>query len=69
MNPAREVSVRDQVEWLRAMSADEIRGEFQSVFGEPPPHSPAEPSQAYWDFVLPSGSADSRWPFSRWRSR
>jgi hypothetical protein len=36
--PTREVSVRDQVESLHAISADEILGEFQSVFGEPPPH-------------------------------
>jgi hypothetical protein len=37
-NPAREVSVGDQVEWLHAISADELLGDFQSVFGEPPLH-------------------------------
>jgi hypothetical protein len=37
-NPAREVSVRDQVEWLHAISVDELLGDFRSVFGEPPLH-------------------------------
>jgi len=37
-NPAREISVSDQVEWLHAVSVDELLRDVQSVFGEPPPH-------------------------------
>jgi hypothetical protein len=37
-NPVREVSVRDQVEWLHAVPAGELLGDFESAFGEPPPH-------------------------------
>ena len=37
-NPAREVSVSDQVEGLHAVSVDELLHDVQSVFGEPPLH-------------------------------
>jgi hypothetical protein len=37
-NPAREVSVSDQVEGLHALSADELQRDVQSVFAEPPLH-------------------------------
>jgi hypothetical protein len=37
-NPAREVSVSDQVEGLHALSADELLRDVESVFTEPPVH-------------------------------
>ncbi len=37
-NPAREVSVSDQVEGLHSLSADELLRDVESVFTEPPVH-------------------------------
>ena len=39
LNPAREIPVHVQVEWLHAMPEDDLLGDIHSVFdGTPPPH-------------------------------
>jgi DNA-binding transcriptional ArsR family regulator len=37
-NPGREIPVSDQVEWLHALSDDELLEDIRSVFDETPPH-------------------------------
>jgi DNA-binding transcriptional ArsR family regulator len=37
-NPVREVPVSDQLDWLHSIPDDELLGDIDAVFGEPPPH-------------------------------
>ncbi len=38
LNPAREIPVHVQVEWLHAMPEDDLLGDIHSVFDGTPPH-------------------------------
>ena len=44
LNPLREIPVRDQVEWLHAVSEDQMLSDLDSVFGPAPP--------VHWQGVL-----------------
>lgn len=37
-NPVREVPVGDQLDWLHSIPDEELLGDIDAVFGEPPPH-------------------------------
>lgn len=44
LNPVREVPIGDQVEWLHAISEDDLLSDLHSVFGQAPP--------SHWQAVL-----------------